>query len=374
MRPTLGGWLTLRLSLRRPLLPLALFFGLAGAGYAADDRDTCFAVSGDRDAMLAACARYIESGQARGMDLSDAYFFRGLYLNAGGERDRALEEISEAIRLDGSEGPITVQKLAARAELYWAKGEYDRALADLDQSLKLDPKRASTFHWRGLTYARMGDHSRAAAEFQEASRLDPDDQNLKAYPPTEQELLYYLRGLAYESVGERDKALADYNYVLSLNEAREEVRQRISALTPQPSAPPEAASTTAQPSTTGTGVAAASTTSGPHPARPIFEKYGLLGIWSADCNKPASPQNEYLVFRALDGQRIQNDGMIGPTERRYAVVIKSAAGAGANEIILTLQDVDVRWRVEGKRMRPLERARDGGKAAVEEELWIEKCN
>lgn len=309
MRPTLGGCLTLRLSLRRASLPLGLLFGLAGASYAADDRDTCFAVSGDRDAMLAACARYIESGRARGMDLSDAYYFRGLYLNAAGERDRALQEISEAIRLDLSAGPITVQKLTARAELYWAKGEYDRALADLDESLKLDPKRANSYYWRGLTYAKMGDYPRAAAEFQEARKLDPEDKELKlssTNPEEDAEIVSYVSGLAYENAGELDKARADYERVLALNGAREDVRQRIAALRPQSSPPPEADSTATQPSTQAADVAAASDASAQAQAqtfaatapaalpsessadagiRELFKKYGLFGRWSVLCGE-----------------------------------------------------------------------------------------
>ena len=136
----------------------------------------------------------------------------------------------------------------------------------------------------------------------------------------------------------------------------------------------EAASTAAQPSTAGAGVAAATPARALGSARQVFEKFGLIGIWSPDCSQPASPDNEYLVFRALDGQRVQNDGMVGPTERRYAVIIDSAAEAGPNEIIIAVQHQEVRWRVEGTRMRPLERLDDGSKAAVEKELWIQKCN
>jgi hypothetical protein len=124
-------------------------------------------------------------------------------------------------------------------------------------------------------------------------------------------------------------------------------------------------------------------------ARQILEKHGLLGVWSADCSKPPSPSNEYLVYRALDEQRIQLDGMTGPTQRAFAYVIDSASESGANEITGSAQNGQVfRLQVAGNRVRELEFALNGTKTVADghyladygdpaltgnETPWTEKC-
>jgi tetratricopeptide (TPR) repeat protein len=132
-------------------------------------------------------------------------------------------------------------------------------------------------------------------------------------------------------------------------------------------------------------------TSEPGSARQILENYGVLGVWSADCNKPASPSNVYIVYRALDEKRVQSDAMKDPKERAHVNVIESAEGLGPNEITLTQtsQNRDVyRLHIEGNRVRPLELMRNGTKYVADgrhlanisnpaligkETPWVNKC-
>jgi hypothetical protein len=97
-------------------------------------------------------------------------------------------------------------------------------------------------------------------------------------------------------------------------------------------------------------------------ARQIFEKYALLGIWSGDCTSPPSPSNTYLLYQALDEQRVQYDVMTHPTERDIAYIVESAEDAGGNEVSITrrtqMRDV-YRLRIEGNRVRQLEFKRNG---------------
>jgi hypothetical protein len=62
-------------------------------------------------------------------------------------------------------------------------------------------------------------------------------------------------------------------------------------------------------------------------ARQVLEKYDLLGVWSVDCSGPPSPNNAYVVYRALDQQLVQYDVMSHPTERDWACIIESAVDA-----------------------------------------------
>jgi len=45
-------------------------------------------------------------------------------------------------------------------------------------------------------------------------------------------------------------------------------------------------------------------------AKDAFEKFGLLGTFAGDCSQPVSARNGYIVYRAVDAQRVQRDTMV----------------------------------------------------------------
>jgi tetratricopeptide (TPR) repeat protein len=54
------------------------------------------------------------------------------------------------------------------------KGDYDRAIADLTEAIRLDPKYVWAYASRGEAYRMKGDYDRAIADLTEAIRLDPN--------------------------------------------------------------------------------------------------------------------------------------------------------------------------------------------------------
>lgn len=119
--------------------------------------------------------------------------------------DRAIADFSEAIRLlqktPGSPPSFAlVEALSDRAAAYSAKGEHDRAIADFGEASRNSPEYApSGLTSRGMIYAQdKHDYDRAIAEFDEALRLQPN-------------YVYALigRGLAYRAKGVFDRAAAD---------------------------------------------------------------------------------------------------------------------------------------------------------------------
>ena len=104
--------------------------------------------------------------------------------------------------------------------------------------------------------------------------------------------------------------------------------------------------------------------------RAIMEKRGLLGTWAYDCGKRATPVNHYVVYRALDEQRVQRDTMHGPTRRERAGLVESAVELSPHEIQITevlktekgeeVRDVATR-RIEGNRQRAMEWTQNGEK-------------
>jgi PAN domain len=109
-------------------------------------------------------------------------------------------------------------------------------------------------------------------------------------------------------------------------------------------------------------------------AKEVFEKRGLLGTFATDCSKPVSGSNHYIVFRAIDGERIQSDTMLGPTERGSVYVGEVATESGPN--LLTIHGVMYETRrltytllVDGKRWRSQLMFLDNGENSVMDGLW-----
>src|SRR5262249_16559641 len=57
---------------------------------------------------------------------------------------------------------------------YANKGDRDRAIADYNEAIRLDPENAMAFNNRGASYANKGDRDRAIADYNEAIRLNPN--------------------------------------------------------------------------------------------------------------------------------------------------------------------------------------------------------
>lgn len=117
----------------------------------------------------------------------------------------------------------------------------------------------------------------------------------------------------------------------------------------------------------------------------LFEQHGLLGTWAADCTKPVGQQNQYIVHRPLDVERVQRDTMVSATERFAVVVLETASLSAPNELTMAASGHGVRlsltFQLDGKRFRVLHFVReDGTKFIVNGERvgggpmpWLNKC-
>ncbi len=98
-----------------------------------------------------------------------AHVWRGLYLKDRGKLDAALDDFTEAIRID----PRLAMAYTNRGNVWQAKGEYDRALADYDEAIRLDRKGSWAVNNRGHAWGMKKDYARALADYDEAIRLHP---------------------------------------------------------------------------------------------------------------------------------------------------------------------------------------------------------
>jgi tetratricopeptide (TPR) repeat protein len=128
------------------------------------------------------------------------------------QRDRAVAYIDRAIAIYdkllklNSVPLLRADLLAERANAYDIKGERDRAIADYDEAIRLNPKNARAFQIRGLAHRAKGDNDRAIADYDEAIRLDP-----------KYALAFNNRGLAYRAKGDNDRAIADCDEAIRLD-------------------------------------------------------------------------------------------------------------------------------------------------------------
>ena len=156
---------TIRLAL--PLV-LALLAGIAHAQTRLSDKCT-----GNADVpwseQIAGCTKAIESGQYAGKDLAAAFIWRSKAYAMGGDLDRGLADVEQAIRLD----PKDVFALGARGDLHLVKKDYPQALADYNAAIAADPSNALPVVGRGIAYLATGDFDRAIADVDQASRMQP---------------------------------------------------------------------------------------------------------------------------------------------------------------------------------------------------------
>jgi tetratricopeptide (TPR) repeat protein len=119
-----------------------------------------------------------------------------------GEREKAINDLGEAIRLD----PTFVTALVGRANLYAKKHQLDKAMADCTDAIRIEPKCAPAYECRAAVHNFRSDYDKAILDANEAVRLDPTVADA-----------YLSRGLAYYEKDQWDKAISDLTSAVDLN-------------------------------------------------------------------------------------------------------------------------------------------------------------
>jgi tetratricopeptide (TPR) repeat protein len=159
------------------------------------DKDDC-KQRGDLERRIRGCTAVIQDQSESERAHVVAYNNRGITYTWQGDFDRAIADLSEAIRLD----PTSAGTYNNRGRAYRDKGEDQRAIADLTEAIRLDPKLAMAYYNRGRAHIKVGDLDRAIADFSEAIGLDAGLSR-----PS-----YLWRGRLYGLRGELDHAIADF--------------------------------------------------------------------------------------------------------------------------------------------------------------------
>lgn len=134
-------------------------------------------------------------------------YYEGIRKNISPERNGALADFNEAVRLD----PFFAPAYVVRGDALRYASKYDLAFADLNQAIRLEPTYAMAYFVRGYArYARQDDQG-AIADFSDAIRLDP------SYG-----FAHYMRGTMYSrgpstSAEHLNRAIADFTQALHLD-------------------------------------------------------------------------------------------------------------------------------------------------------------
>lgn len=115
--------------------------------------------------------------------------------------DRAVEFFSQQIRED-----LTSRSHRYRGIVYMERREYERAIEDLTESIRLDPGRPDAWNFRAGCYNRLGQYDKAIEDCSQAIRLAP-----RWVGP------YTSRGVVWQNKREYGKAIADYQKVIELD-------------------------------------------------------------------------------------------------------------------------------------------------------------
>ncbi|MFN0317790.1 MAG: hypothetical protein ACKVQA_22415 [Burkholderiales bacterium] len=143
---------------------------LAAPSFAAPDQQSLAkakqTMRAEFQSAVEGATREIESGQVHGSRLATAYRTRGVNRSHLLAYDKAIEDFSTAIELDG----FNPQYYQDRAIAYLRAREFSKADTDLEMVLGLDRTNFSALREKGRTAFYRGDYAAAEGFFLHASR------------------------------------------------------------------------------------------------------------------------------------------------------------------------------------------------------------
>src|SRR6185312_8091148 len=154
------------------------------------------------DERITACTVLLDSGRYQPPNLAILHHNRGVALRAKGDIAAAINDFTEAIKLNADYARAYADRGSARLTQH----DLDGAIADLDAAIGLESNDAGAFMTRGNAFDEKADLDRAIADYNEAIRLSP---NYAA--------AYFNRGLAFRRKGDFDRAIADYDQAIRLD-------------------------------------------------------------------------------------------------------------------------------------------------------------
>jgi tetratricopeptide (TPR) repeat protein len=167
------------------------------------DNDSCARPGSSQaqlEAQIAACSRLIQSSRTPGAQQAWLYNNRGRAYAALGERERAIQDYDQAIRLAPKDAIPYFNRGMAYAQL----GQREREIADFGQVIRLDPNNASAYNGRCYALAVVGRAAEGLPDCDRALQLRPNHA-----------ATLDSRAYAYLRLGRLDEASRDYDAAIA---------------------------------------------------------------------------------------------------------------------------------------------------------------
>jgi tetratricopeptide (TPR) repeat protein len=184
---------------------------------------------------IQACTELLDRKILQGRDRFYLLVNRALAFLAQGDKQHALDDYNEAVRL----APKSAQPYYYRG-VFYAQADVDAALRDFDMALSIDPKLIPALRQRAITYLGQKNLDGALADFSEAVRLQPKSAALwsdrghlrillrdyEGAVKDEAEAIrldpklaraYFLRGAAFGDLGDSANAVGDIRTAVDLD-------------------------------------------------------------------------------------------------------------------------------------------------------------
>ena len=208
---------------------LALTTGTA----AANPMQKC--TKGHGTEIIEGCTALIDSRKFSGVQLSDLFNNRGVGYAQVGEREKALEDYTAAVKINVKNArayrnmalelahlerfdeaiekismaikiePSHILNYGVRAEIYERANNLEEAIKSHTEVINRE-KTATNYHARGVIYAKLSRFEEALQDYTRAVQLNPRNPSY-----------YFARGLAWSDAGKCDQAIPDYSKAIELS-------------------------------------------------------------------------------------------------------------------------------------------------------------
>jgi len=135
------------------------------------------------------------------VNLSYAYFNRGLSNAKKNEYDKAMIDFNKAIELNPKNDAV----FSNRGLISVAKHDYENAIKDFNKAIKINIKNSDAYLGRGLVYYINKDFRKSIEDFTNSIKFKPRQENAHS-----------SRGSAYSSIGDYEKAIEDFKISIEL--------------------------------------------------------------------------------------------------------------------------------------------------------------
>jgi tetratricopeptide (TPR) repeat protein/S1-C subfamily serine protease len=133
---------------------------------------------------------------------AQAYNNRGVARNELGDKQGAIDDYTQAIKINPNLALAYYNRGNVRDDL----GDKQGAIDDFNQAIKINPNYAKAYYNRGIVRNELGDKQGAIDDYTQAIKINPNYANA-----------YYNRGIVRNELGDKQGAIDDYTQAIKIN-------------------------------------------------------------------------------------------------------------------------------------------------------------